>query len=131
LESNDLKSAFYWKPLAPIYGLSLRSTPELSRMLSDYAEERWAAKRTIPLELWRCLGNYFTEPLWKLLEIRLAQGEEQEQKALVLALLALQEARSLPRSQELLSSVPRLHHAALAQEFNWNSLQRMQSISLK
>ena len=50
-----LKCLFVNQPLSRIVGLDQRTNPRLSRMLCDYADERRAAKRPIPAELWRCV----------------------------------------------------------------------------
>lgn len=51
-----LKALFVGTTLHPIMGLDDRANPRLARMMTDYAYERWAAKRTVSPELWRCVG---------------------------------------------------------------------------
>jgi hypothetical protein len=50
-----LKALFVGSPLSQIYGLEQRANPQLAQMLSDYASERQAAKRTVAPELWQLL----------------------------------------------------------------------------
>ena len=47
-----LKALFVDSELAPILGLEERVNKDLVRMLLDYAEERWAADRSVSPELW-------------------------------------------------------------------------------
>lgn len=48
-----LKALFVDSALGPITGLEDRANPELARILIDYANERWAAGRSVVPELWR------------------------------------------------------------------------------
>ena len=49
-----LKALFVESALHPIRGLDARANPTLARMLLDFADERRAAGRPVPDELWRC-----------------------------------------------------------------------------
>jgi hypothetical protein len=53
-----LKCVFVGIPLAGIAGLERRATPELSRMLAQYAHERIAAGRDVPPEVWPLIDRY-------------------------------------------------------------------------
>ncbi len=50
-----LKALFVGSPLRHIQGLRLRANPTLGQMLTDYANERLAANRTVSPELWQLL----------------------------------------------------------------------------
>lgn len=50
-----LKSLFNGLPIARICGLGGRANPELSRMCEDYLDERVAAGRTVPGDIWLAL----------------------------------------------------------------------------
>ncbi len=56
-----LKSMFLGLPLAAIEGLPRRTNPELARMCEDYLNERVAANRPIPADLWLALGPHASE----------------------------------------------------------------------
>lgn len=81
-----LKSLFIGVMLNPIQGLDERANPELARILSDYAHERWAAERTVSPELWRCIGPFAEGDLLDDFQRVVEQGNPTEQKAVALAL---------------------------------------------
>lgn len=74
-----LKAFFTEKPVHRIVGLEERRNKELAYVLSDFAHERWAAGREVPLQLWRCVVPFVDE---KLIDdiIRLAQSQNVEEK---------------------------------------------------
>jgi hypothetical protein len=51
-----LKAAFLAVPIWSIPGLKERNNPELATMLRHYAIERQAASRSVPWDLWCCIG---------------------------------------------------------------------------
>ncbi|HEX7028918.1 MAG TPA: EboA domain-containing protein, partial [Gammaproteobacteria bacterium] len=51
-----LKAAFLAVPIWSIAGLKERNNPELVVMLRHYVNERQAAKRSVPWDLWCCIG---------------------------------------------------------------------------
>ena len=51
-----LKVLFVGTTLDPVEGLEQRANADLTRMLCDYAEERWSASRPVSPELWRCVA---------------------------------------------------------------------------
>jgi hypothetical protein len=53
-----LKALFVGSALAPVLGLDARANPELARIAVDFAEERWAAGRPVPDELWRVVRPF-------------------------------------------------------------------------
>ncbi len=53
-----LKCVFVGVPISPLDGLEDRTTPEMSRMLADYAHERIAAERDVPAEVWPVIERY-------------------------------------------------------------------------
>jgi hypothetical protein len=81
-----LKALFVGVPLHPVIGLDARANAPLARMLLDYAKERWAAKRAVSPELWRCVGPFADGAALAAMGKVLAEGEVPERRAAVLAL---------------------------------------------
>ncbi|RCJ36960.1 hypothetical protein A6770_15160 [Nostoc minutum NIES-26] len=115
-----LKALFVGSPLHLIWGLDGRTNPELARMLTDYAHERWAAKRPVTPELWRPVGRFADTAIIADLEKVLANGSIAEQEAAALAC-----AQSpLPEAQALLSRYPDLRSSIQRGDLSWSSLSR-------
>lgn len=83
-----LKALFVGVPLHPVHGLDARANAALARMLLDYARERWAAKRAVSPELWRCVGPFADDAALAMMGKVLAEGETAERRAVGLALRA-------------------------------------------
>jgi len=98
-----LKSLFVAEPLHRIVGLEGRANPRLTRMLCDYAHERWVAKRTITPSLWRCVGLAADDGAVADLDRVLRQGDGAERDAARLALASCVH----PRAAELLVGEPK------------------------
>ena len=76
-----LKAAFMQRDLLRILRISDRANAALSRIISDYAHERWAASRTVDPLIWQPVGPFVEGALLKDME-RLLQSEDPlEQKA--------------------------------------------------
>lgn len=98
-----LKALFIGAALAPIQGLDERANPELARILCDFAHERWAAGRPVPVELWRCVGPFAEgAALDDLLRV-LKSDNQDERRAAAQALAASRD----PRAQQLLATTSR------------------------
>jgi hypothetical protein len=111
-----LKALFIGSPLHAIVGLDRRANPKLSRMLSDYAHERWAARRSVNPELWRVAAPYLEAERMDDLARLLASADEQEQKAGALACAA----SPLPTTQALLTQMPHLQQQIQRSELSWD-----------
>jgi hypothetical protein len=53
-----LKALFLGLPIQDVVGLRARANAELSRMCEDYCDERIAAERSVPANIWLALGPY-------------------------------------------------------------------------
>ena len=57
-----LKALFVDSTLTPIQGIDDRGNRDLAETLIDYARERWAARRPVSAELWRCVVPFASSP---------------------------------------------------------------------
>lgn len=113
-----LKAVFMQRPLYKIYGADERANPELSRMLVDFAHERWAAGRKVMPELWRFVGPYINETYLPDLERTLTTGEPLEAEACLLACLL----SPSPLAKELLTRHPGLKVQTIPDNKEWQSI---------
>jgi hypothetical protein len=113
-----LKALFVGSTLHPIQGLDARSNPTLMRMLCDYAHERWAAKRPVSPELWRCVGRHADAAALADLERVLNSGTPPERQA---AALALADAPA-QAAKELLKRHTDLASSIASGKITWNSV---------
>jgi len=112
-----LKAVFVGSPLELIQGIDRRANPELARMLTNYAHERWAAKRPVTPELWRPVGRFADTEILADLEKVLGQPDLVQQEAAALACSQC----PLPQAQELLALHPELHSSITQGSLVWSS----------
>jgi len=67
-----LKNLFMGQPIAQIAGLEERANAELSRMCEDYFDERTAAGREVPCDIWLAMGPYASERAERLMSEHLS-----------------------------------------------------------
>jgi hypothetical protein len=113
-----LKALFVGSRLDRIVGLDARANAALAQMLRDYAHERWAAKRVISPELWRCVGPFATGDALADFRRLLERGTEPERQAAALALAASKHADAV----RLLDSHTELAAAARGRRLDWQPL---------
>ena len=112
-----LKALFVGSALDPIVGLDRRANAALARMLGDYAHERWAARRAVSPELWRCIGPFASGRLLDDLGRVLETGTAPERAAGVLALRSCPD----PEARRLLDRHAGWRDAVAAQGVDWKS----------
>lgn len=115
-----LKCLFIEAPLFPVIGLEDRINANLSQMLCDYAHERWAAKRSVHPELWRCVRPELTPGAFDDLKQVLQQGSDLEKQAAALSLAN----SSDPVSCELLKTIPEIQKQIEEGTLNWETVYR-------
>ncbi len=92
-----LKAAFMQQDLNRIVQVGQRANKELTRIISDYAHERWAASREIDPCFWRPVVNFMDEKLLKDMKRLFASDNVAEKKAAALCCFhsKLNEAKAL------------------------------------
>lgn len=101
-----LKALFMERPLYKIYGLEQRANLQLSKMISNFAHERWVAGRLTSPEMWRPIGKYGPDTIYQDLE-RLASIDHPDQQAaaiLTAGTLNTKEAKSFLERHSLVAA---------------------------
>lgn len=81
-----LKAFFTGKDVGKIQGIDSRANKDLAYVISDYMHERRAAGREINPALWRLIGPFIDDKLFKDVEWAFESGVYVNQKAAALAL---------------------------------------------
>lgn len=115
-----LKCQFIDVPMSPVVGLDQRANSRLAHMVGDFIHERWAAKRPVSAEMWRCVGRYAEDRNLEDLKQVLANGSPLEQQA---AALALSECPNL-LAEQILATKPELKNKIAANEIRWASISQ-------
>lgn len=113
-----MKAFFTEKNVNRIIGLDERANKELALILIDYANERWAAHRTVNPQLWRLVGKFIDESNFKNIEKAFKSSNTKEKEA---AALACFQSNYTP-AKNLVNSNPDLKSAILENKLNWKTL---------
>lgn len=113
-----MKAFFTEKDVKRIIGLDERANKELALILVDYANERWAAHRSVNPQLWRLVSGFIDETNFSDIEKAFKSVDIKEKRA---AALASHHSKYKP-AKNLLESDPGLKSAILKNNLNWNSL---------
>ena len=89
-----VKAFFMGSTLWPIQGLDDRANPRLARMLVGLAQERWAARRPVSGEVWRCVAPYADGEGVAALTHGWNAGNDKERLAIALALRTASQIRT-------------------------------------
>ncbi|PIB27115.1 hypothetical protein BFP77_13865 [Maribacter sp. 4U21] len=115
-----LKAAFMERDLSLIQAVDERANRDLSRIISDYAHERWAASRNIDPMFWRPATKFIDDALLLDMERLLSSDNEIENRAGGLCCFYSQNDRAL----KLLSQYPKLEKQVASKEITWNTLKK-------
>lgn len=121
-----LKAIFTEKAIDKTFNLQQRSNQKLTDTLSDFAHERWAAKRTVNPLLWQCVTHFLNENIFHDIE-RLSNSDnvyEQEAAALVCNHSEYRPAKQLLNANIQLKNLiqPELNWQMLANKINADKL---------
>jgi hypothetical protein len=118
-----LKCQFIDVAMSPIVGLDQRANASLSKMVIDFIHERRAAKRTVAVDMWRCVGRYADASAVEELQNLLKSGSAVERQA---AALALNDCPD-PKAKQILATAPELSKQIADGTINWNSIDTTRS----
>ena len=115
-----LKAAFMERPLSRILYLEERANPELTRMINDYAQERWSADREINPLFWRPTSYSMDTLALKNIKRLLQSNDMQQQYAGALCCLN----SNNPEAALLLAEFPSLKKAVASGEISWKYFEK-------
>jgi hypothetical protein len=115
-----LKAFFTDKDINKIVGIDSRANKELAYIISDYAHERWAAKREVNPWLWRLVGKFTDPKLFEDIQRVFDDGNLVERKAAALAA----SAANYEPAKVLLNKYPELVTAIENKTLTWETLSR-------
>jgi hypothetical protein len=113
-----LKGIFTEKPIHQIIGLQERANSDLAYSLAGYAEERWAAHRTVHPLIWKCVGKFIDQRIFPDIKRIFLSLDSIERMS---AALACYESSYLP-AQELLNQSPGLKKEIESGEVRWETI---------
>ncbi|WP_276165938.1 EboA domain-containing protein [Zobellia alginiliquefaciens] len=114
-----LKAAFMQLDLSAILSIDERANKDLTRIISDYAHERWAASRDIEPLFWRPVAAFLDDTLLKDIERLFASDNPIENKVAALCCYSSQEQRA----KELLAKHPELEAQVANKEITWKNIK--------
>lgn len=114
-----LKAAFMERDLSKIESVDERANEDLSRIISDYAHERWAASRKIDPMFWRPVSKFLNEGRLKDMDRLLSSENTIENKAGALCCYNSNNDKAMA----LLNNYPELKHKVADGQINWNSIK--------
>ena len=114
-----LKAAFMQRNLGDIEAVDDRANKDLTRIISDYAHERWAAYRTIDPEFWRPVSNFLEGVLIDDITRLLKSKDAIEVKAATLVCYH----SHLPIAEKLLQLQPKYAEAVANGAVTWKNLK--------
>lgn len=115
-----LKAAFMERDLSLIESVDERANADLTRIISDYAHERWAASRKIDPLFWRPVSKFLNEELLKDMYRLLNSEDSIENRAGALCCYHSENEKA----NALLNSFPELQHKVVDGHINWNTLKQ-------
>lgn len=113
-----LKAFFTDKEIGKIIGIDSRANKDLAYILSDYAHERWAAKREVNPNLWRLVGKFIDDKLFEDIKRLFDDGNLVDRRA---GALAIAQSDYQP-AKTLLNKYPELVTAIENKNLSWDTL---------
>lgn len=113
-----LKAFFTDKEVGKIIGIDTRANKDLAYILSDYAHERWAAKRQVNPNLWRLVGKFIDDKLFEDIKRLFDDGNLVDRKAGALAI----DRSAYEPAKTLLNKYPELVTAIGNKNLSWDTV---------
>ncbi|WP_276391107.1 EboA domain-containing protein [Eudoraea chungangensis] len=114
-----LKAAFMQLDLSKILDIDKRSNRDLTRIISDYAHERWAASRKIDPYFWRPVSGFMEAIVLGDMKHLLQSEDKAENYAAALCCLNSES----PDALELLDKYPEIKKEISSKSISWNNLK--------
>lgn len=113
-----LKAAFMQRDLSLIIDVDKKANKELSRIISDFAHERWAASRDVDPLFWRPVGKFIDEGLLNDMRKLFESSNKNERIAAALCCYASDN----DEAKKLLNNYPELKQKIDQQEISWETI---------
>ena len=115
-----LKAAFMERDLSQIESVDERANEDLTRIISDYAHERWAASRKIDPMFWRPVSKFLNEKLLNDMNTLLESEDVIENKSGALCCYYSENDKAIA----LLNNKPELKHRVADGQISWNTIKQ-------
>lgn len=114
-----LKAAFMERDLSLILSVDDRGNEDLTRIISDYAHERWAASRKIDPLFWRPVSKYMNDQLLEDMQHLFSSDNVIEQRAAALCCYHSNNSNA----KELLNNHKVLKEKIDTNKLTWNTIK--------
>ncbi|MBT8185367.1 MAG: EboA domain-containing protein [Eudoraea sp.] len=114
-----LKAAFMQRNLNEIVDVEKRANKELTRIISDYAHERWAASRDIDPVFWRPVSNFIEGTVLEDMKHLLESDKPEEVAAAAICCYYSDKAAA----KELLAEYPEIKSKVKSKKISWEYLK--------
>lgn len=114
-----LKATFIGSDLSLIVDVDERANEDLTRIISDYAHERWAASRKIDPLFWRPVTKFFNKTILSDMERLLSSSDVLENRAGALCCYYSGNAEA----NDLLNKYENLRSSIATSGITWNTFQ--------
>ncbi|SIR01040.1 EboA domain-containing protein [Maribacter ulvicola] len=115
-----LKAAFMERDLSQIESVDQRANADLTRIISDYAHERWAAGRKIDPLFWRPVSKFLNEALLNDMKTLLNSDDVIENRAGALSCFQSENDKAIT----ILKSRPELMDKIADGKLTWNTIKQ-------
>jgi hypothetical protein len=116
-----LKAAFMQRDLSKINDIDTRANEDLSRIISDYAHERWAASRPVDPLFWRPVSPFLEGQILGDMERLIQSDDTRENMAGALCCYHSDKQSAM----DLLKKYPKLLEGLQNNTISWNTINQL------